>query len=48
MGASTPFVLQEMAVSWGCTYNGKGSIGKLLDAIAQGKIILAAPVDNPK
>lgn len=36
----TPEKLKEIAQAFGLTYDNEGSTGQLLDAIAQGKLIL--------
>lgn len=36
----TPEKLKEIAQAFGFTYDGEGSTGQILDAIAEGKLIL--------
>lgn len=42
----TPEKLKEIAQAFGFIYDGEGSTGQILDAIAEGKLILI-PTKNP-
>jgi hypothetical protein len=47
IASGSPEKLKGIAFQLGYQHNNKGSIGKMLDAIASGKIILIK-VDNPE
>lgn len=44
--ADTPDKIKDLAHNLGYLYNGEGSPGKLLDAIASGELLMFKKVDN--
>ena len=46
VNSNTPKIMKTMAESFGYFYNGEGSTGQLLDAIANGDILLVSTKSN--
>jgi hypothetical protein len=48
VASETPDAIKSIAAAWGFTHNEEGSTGKLLDAIAQGRLILTPSTSHRK